>query len=382
MAGAQRIVPGFPFPFYVNETATKQRIYPGAYVNETVAGGTTFNQSVLASCSPIASLVRQTGKLVLASSSPVASLTRQNSKPLQAASSPIAALVKQTGKVLQASSSPAASLIRQDGKILQANSSPVATIVRQTGKPLQASTSPVATLTAIKVILKTLQAICSPIASLLRSTGKPLAASTSPTTSLVRRPGKALQAVTAPLAALRRATGKGLQGIAIAIGTLATQFTSGGVAIDPLKWIRPLARIRLLKPARVRRIKVTARVRMIIAQRGVVKKFSPTTPAGRPDCTIDFGSILSGALTPGVTVNSCAVTCAIHPKSNVADPLASTRLDGSPALSGGRYVTQYFAIGGVAGASYILSYLPTLSNGTKEPIDAILEVNAYNDVGT
>lgn len=43
MANAQRIAGGFPFPVYVNETATKQRIAPVVYVNETIAaaGGAT-----------------------------------------------------------------------------------------------------------------------------------------------------------------------------------------------------------------------------------------------------------------------------------------------------------------------------------------------------
>lgn len=31
----QRIAPAFPFPVYVNETATAQRLVPGEYVNET-----------------------------------------------------------------------------------------------------------------------------------------------------------------------------------------------------------------------------------------------------------------------------------------------------------------------------------------------------------
>lgn len=35
----QYIVPGFPFPFYVNETNGKQFIVPGAYVNATSGGG-------------------------------------------------------------------------------------------------------------------------------------------------------------------------------------------------------------------------------------------------------------------------------------------------------------------------------------------------------
>lgn len=35
----QRIASGFPFPVYVNETGTKQRIAPGVYVDETSGGG-------------------------------------------------------------------------------------------------------------------------------------------------------------------------------------------------------------------------------------------------------------------------------------------------------------------------------------------------------
>jgi hypothetical protein len=36
MAARQEIAPGFPFPIYVNETATRQEIAPGVYVDETV----------------------------------------------------------------------------------------------------------------------------------------------------------------------------------------------------------------------------------------------------------------------------------------------------------------------------------------------------------
>lgn len=120
---------------------------------------------------------------------------------------------------------------------------------------------------------------------------------------------------------------------------------------------------------------------MITAQRGVVKKFSPTTPAGRPDCTIDFTSILAGAYSPPVTVSSCVVSCAIYPGSLVADPTASARCDGAAIVTSGKLVTQFFK-DGVAGADYILTFLATLSNAAKEPIDAVIQVRTFNDVGT
>lgn len=37
MVNAQRLSFGFPFPVYVNETQTKQRLAPGVYVDEAIA---------------------------------------------------------------------------------------------------------------------------------------------------------------------------------------------------------------------------------------------------------------------------------------------------------------------------------------------------------
>jgi hypothetical protein len=365
------------------------------------SGGTTYNQSVLASCSPIASLVRQTGKPLATSTAPVATLVRQTTKPFKASTSPVAtlvaikvvlvslqavanavaSLVRSTGKPHQATTAPPASLIRQTAKPFASLTAPVASLTRQTGKPLKTTTAPVASLSAIKVVLLALQAATAPIAS------------------LVRMPAKPLQAVTAPAATVRRGVGKRLQALATAIASLAEVFHSGAGAIaDPLFWLKPLARVRMFRPARVRNIrpmalirllepertrqlKPQARIRMILAQRGVVKKFSPTTPAGRADCTIDFTSILAGAYSPPVTVSSCVVTCAIHPTSAVPDPTAGARCDGAAIVTAGKSVTQFFK-DGVAGADYILTFLATLSNGAKEPIDAVQPVRAYNDVGT
>jgi hypothetical protein len=47
MAQEQRIAAGFPFPVLVNETATEQRIAPGALIDETIAtsADTLFAQS-------------------------------------------------------------------------------------------------------------------------------------------------------------------------------------------------------------------------------------------------------------------------------------------------------------------------------------------------
>lgn len=47
MAKKQAIAAGYPYPVYVNETATKQRIAPGVMINETVAATATTKASTL-----------------------------------------------------------------------------------------------------------------------------------------------------------------------------------------------------------------------------------------------------------------------------------------------------------------------------------------------
>lgn len=46
MIKAQRIVAGFPFPLFINETAAKQRIAPGVFIDETIAGSLRLNSNL------------------------------------------------------------------------------------------------------------------------------------------------------------------------------------------------------------------------------------------------------------------------------------------------------------------------------------------------
>ena len=202
--------------------------------------GTEYDQSVLASTSPVATLVRQTGKPLSIASALAAAMVRETGKPLaamttppaailratskplaaasapaatlgvsrlflqllQAATAPVAALARQAGKVLAAESVPASSLVRSIGKGVSASTTQPATMTRATAKPLQASTSPAAALLALKAFLVMLQSATAPVAALVRQTGKAIATNAQGAAALSRGVAKALAAVTAPAAAL------------------------------------------------------------------------------------------------------------------------------------------------------------------------------------
>ncbi len=64
MANAQRIASGFPFPIYVNETATKQRIAQGVYVDEKIAAVATGGGPLIAGSSLEKGALTRGGRLV------------------------------------------------------------------------------------------------------------------------------------------------------------------------------------------------------------------------------------------------------------------------------------------------------------------------------
>ena len=101
-------------------------------------------------------------------------------------------------------------------------------------------------------------------------------------------------------------------------------------------------------------------------------QFDETTPAGRPLLSIDFTKLLP----TGVTVASAVVTCTVAADSAAADATPSSRLDGSPTITGGAIVSQFFKTG-VVNCDYILTFLATYSDGQKEPVDAEIAVRAF-----
>jgi hypothetical protein len=65
----------------------------------------------------------------------------------------------------------------------------------------------------------------------------------------------------------------------------------------------------------------------------------------------------------------------MHPTSAVIDPAPSDRLDGGVQLVG-EIASQFFN-DGIEDADYILTYLFTFSDGSKEPFDAIISVRKF-----
>jgi hypothetical protein len=109
-----------------------------------------------------------------------------------------------------------------------------------------------------------------------------------------------------------------------------------------------------------------------------ILRFTDTTPAGRPLLSISVARHLdqienfSGSRP---TVSACVMSIAMHPASTVIDPTPSNRLDGGVQLVG-EIASQFFK-DGVENADYILTYLFTFSDGSKEPFDAVISVRKF-----
>ena len=101
-------------------------------------------------------------------------------------------------------------------------------------------------------------------------------------------------------------------------------------------------------------------------------KFDPTTPAGRPLLSVDFSRLLP----TGVTISSASVTIDVHELSVAADLDCSDRLDGAPAISSGRIISQWFH-GGMQNVDYVLTFIATYSNGQIEPVEVEMPVRRY-----
>ena len=109
-----------------------------------------------------------------------------------------------------------------------------------------------------------------------------------------------------------------------------------------------------------------------------ILRFADTSPAGRPLLSISVARHLDQIekfTGSRPTVSDCIMSCRMHPESAVTDPTPSARLDGNRTLSGD-VVSQFF-IGGVDGAAYILTYLITFSDGSKEPFDAVISIQTF-----
>ena len=109
-----------------------------------------------------------------------------------------------------------------------------------------------------------------------------------------------------------------------------------------------------------------------------ILRFTDTTPAGRPLLSISVKDHLDGIekfTGSRPTISECVMSCRIHPESVVVDPSPSGRLDGNRVIIG-EIVSQFF-IGGLDNADYILTYLITFSDSSKEAFDAVISVRTF-----
>jgi hypothetical protein len=74
-------------------------------------------------------------------------------------------------------------------------------------------------------------------------------------------------------------------------------------------------------------------------------------------------------------VSDCVMSCRMHPESAVTDATLAGRLDGARVITG-EIISQFF-LGGVADADYIVTYLVTFSDGSKEAFDAVISVRTF-----
>ena len=88
--------------------------------------------------------------------------------------------------------------------------------------------------------------------------------------------------------------------------------------------------------------------------------------------TVDFVNLLPS----GATISSGTVTCAIHPESEVADASAATRVSGSVTITGTKLSRRFS--GGVKGARYVLTFTPTFSDTTIDPVQGVVQVVQLN----
>lgn len=173
-----------------------------------------------ATTTPPASMLRAITRALLATTTPVADLAkgRATLTAAQAVTTPPATLTKTFLRPVAAlaATSPVAGLVRQTGKILRIATTPPATLVRATGKILRATSTPVTSLVAIKVKLQSALATTTPgrTLTLIKTTGLQLLAATTPVAALQLVTGKILRVTTSPVASLAKGLGKRVSALA------------------------------------------------------------------------------------------------------------------------------------------------------------------------
>lgn len=106
---------------------------------------------------------------------------------------------------------------------------------------------------------------------------------------------------------------------------------------------------------------------------------APTvTNADKPLVTVDFTDFMSREIGADATLSSCATSIAVWDDSDMDYPDASpsSRLDSGTFAISSPYAQQRL-IGLVEGADYVLSFVGTFSDGSKETIQVRVPCRKY-----
>lgn len=200
---------------------------------------TTYTQTISASGTGTATMVRRTALTRSATGTGTATMTRRTAKPLAVAATGTATLIRQARKTLAATGTGTATMavtrlalvtlsvaatgtttmVRKTSKALAVSATVAPALVKRTAKTLAASATGTASMATLKVVLVTLSAAATGTATLVKRTGKTLAAAATSTPTLAKRTAKTLAASAGGTATLVKQPRKSLA--AAATGTVS-----------------------------------------------------------------------------------------------------------------------------------------------------------------
>ena len=218
-------------------------------VFKAASGGTTYNQTCLATNTPPAFLTRQTAKTLLVTNTPPGALARSTGKPSTRTNTTAPTLVRsitKTGlasnvgvalltsgqaflRTLTGTNTPAAGSSRSTGKPIAATNTAAATLVRATAKIATVGNSASAGLR--RAFARIISGTNTAASALIRSTTKTAGASNTPGRLVTSTQAKVLVATNACAASVRRSVGRILNALNAAVALMTKTGTGRRGAI-------------------------------------------------------------------------------------------------------------------------------------------------------
>lgn len=227
-----------------NDATSNTHYYDDLVVTDLSAGGgTNATQTLSATSTTGATIVKTPGKVLAASTTTAATIAKQAGKALSAVSTTTASLVRAPAHAISATQASAATLLKTPGKALSATLTSAASIAKQAGKALAATSTTTATIgrravtfalsagltttaTMSKFVSKAAFAVASTTTATVtgsRVTFQTLSASITTSATISKLVSKALSATSATGATMSRAVSKTLS----ATATLGAALSKG-----------------------------------------------------------------------------------------------------------------------------------------------------------